>query len=247
VWAFLVPLVLDSAAFYAAALALRSVLAGDSALGDRLLVWLYALGSAALNVWHADRAGGLAAALFYGGASVSAVVLWDRTLHATRRDALRELGAIDPPAPRFRAMRWVIRPRETWRAWSLAIAEGVSIPAEALALAREARSVAPASPAADPLRADVERIDGPADASPAADVAGLSKADAVRLAWSELGKDAPAGEVVAWLGNRGVAVKDHYPHDVARRDAQKAAHVAESSPALSVVGAESLFSKGVRR
>lgn len=131
-WAALVPLTLDAAALYAAVLSLRSVLAGDSALGDRLMVWLYALGSAALNVWHADRVGGVAAALFYGVASVSAVVLWDRTLRAHRRDRLREVGALAPPAPRFRALRWVIRPRETWQAWSAAIADGVTSPTEAL-------------------------------------------------------------------------------------------------------------------
>src|SRR3954452_16237962 len=52
-WGFLVPLVFDAAALYVAALSWRAVLAGDSALVDRLLVCVYALGSAGLNVWFA--------------------------------------------------------------------------------------------------------------------------------------------------------------------------------------------------
>ena len=131
--AVLVPLVLDAAALYCAALSLRSVLAGDSATVDRLLVWLYALGSAGLNVWHAAN---VAAALFFGAASVSAVVLWDRTLRSHRRDALRALGVIEAPLPRFRALRWLVAPGETGRAWREAIVSGVSSPAEALELAR---------------------------------------------------------------------------------------------------------------
>lgn len=102
-WEVLVPLVFDAAALYVAALSWRSVLAGDSALVDRLLVWVYAAGSAGLQVWHASATAGAAAALFFGAASVSSVVLWDRTLRARRRDALRAMGAIELPLPRFRA------------------------------------------------------------------------------------------------------------------------------------------------
>lgn len=134
-WAVLVPLVFDAAALYVAALSWRSVLAGDSALVDRLLVWVYAIGSAGLNVWHAASA---PAALFFGAASVSAVVLWDRTLRARRRDALREMGAIEVPLPRYRLLRWVVAPKETAAAFRVAIVEGVTSPTEALALARTA-------------------------------------------------------------------------------------------------------------
>jgi hypothetical protein len=290
-WAFLVPLTFDAAAFYAAALSLRAVLSADSALADRLLVWAYAVGSAALNVWHADRSGGRAAALFYGVASLSAVVLWDRTLRALRRDALRDLGAVDPPAPRFRFARWAIKPRETWRAWSLAITEGVSLPAEALARAREIdrqsageaagemaaqstnaaiegdnhaeiegrrqhvsrvsvhrgggavdrsrsgagvglRGSADGSHAADAHRSDGFPVSHDQSGVAAAGLAGVSQAAAVRIASAELGGDATGAQVVAWLAERGVSVKDHYPYDVWRRDRKKAAAAVPASLAL---------------
>lgn len=285
-WALLVPLVFDAAAFYSAALSLRAVLSADSALTDRLLVWVYALGSAALNVWHADRIGGRPAALFYGVASVSAVVLWDRTLRAIRRDALRELGAVDPPAPRFRLARWLIRPGETWRAWSVAITEGISMPAEALARVRnDAAELAPAAPVNTSIEGDnhanvqgdreqgarrpvlpggpdVDRSGSrpggnvrhagdrvhPAGAGRTAelpdpdhgqgvagDLADGSKADAVRAARAALGETATGAAVVDYLAARGVAVKDHYVYDVARRDAKKAAKTNAEPAGLALV------------
>ena len=91
-WEVLVPLVLDAGAAYTAVLALRDVLAGDSALLNRTLTWLYALGGAALNAWWGQSLS-TAAALYFAAATLSAVVLWDRTLRAMRRDQLRERGA----------------------------------------------------------------------------------------------------------------------------------------------------------
>lgn len=204
-WSALVPLVLDAAAAYAAVLALRDVLSGDAAAGNRALVWAYALFSAGLNAWHADQVGGLPAALFYALASVSAVILWDRTLRALRRDALRAQGAVQPPTPRFRVARWVVAPGETARAWRVAVIEGITDPADAVQAARARRAGAPV-----PVRAwaDVEPL------------AGLSKADAVRLALDEAETpDGRAPRVIAeWLADRGVTVPHTYVSDVIRRD-----------------------------
>lgn len=204
-WSALVPLVLDAGAAYTAVLALRDVLAGDATATNRMLVWVYAIGSAALNAWWADRSGGLPAALFYAAASISAVVLWDRTLRALRRDRLRELGAVQPPTPRFRLARWLVAPGETRRAWCLAVVEGITDPAEAV---HSARALA---------GGDV------ADALPpvTADLAGLSKADAVRAAFEQLDEPTPR-EVAEWLAVKGVQVPPTYVSDVARRDAGKA-------------------------
>lgn len=210
-WAALVPLVLDAAAAYAAVLALRDVLAGDAAGTNRGLVWLYALASAALNAWHADRVGGLPAASFYALASISAVILWDRTLRATRRDVLRQRGAVAPPTPRFRASRWLVAPRETGQAWRLAVVEGVSDPAEAVSRARA--------------------LEAPPRALPAAELEGLSKADAVRRAAVEL-DTWEAGPVCGWLRDRGVECAPSYVHDVARRD--RRADTTDSEPGAVV-------------
>jgi hypothetical protein len=216
-WAVLVPLVLDAAALHLARLSMRSVLKGDSALVDRALVWVYALGSAVLNFSHGDEALGTAGALFFGGASVSAVVVWDRTLRSYRRDALREVGAVEPPLPRFRMLRWIVDPKVTARAWRAAVIESVGSPAEALALSRYvraevtavAREAAAAEPVAPPLypRFEQQQATGSAELSFADAVAVVSeddepevsdrvrtelsacesKVDYLLLAWRELG------------------------------------------------------------
>lgn len=203
-WSFLVPLVLDAAAAYAAVLALRDVLAGDAAGLNRLLVWAYAVGSASLNAWWHDRVGGMAAALFYAAASISAVILWDRTLRALRRDRLREQGAVAPPTPRFRLARWLVDPKETSRAWRLAVLEGISDPDEAVRLDRALRAGAPIESARLPELTEME-----------------SKAEAVRFAFEQLGDDTTPRAVARWLADRGIEVSATYVADVVRRDRDK--------------------------
>lgn len=222
----LVPLVLDAAGAYAAVLALRDVLAGDGGAVNRMLVWAYALGSAALNVWYAESSGlTAAAALFFGSASVSSVILWDRTLRALRRDNLRAKGAVQNPTPRFRAARWLVAPRETRRAWCLAVVEGVTDPREAVRLART--TALPAVPAVVELvtGADVVAVSHALEQTPAAlslDVAltAGTKADAIRSAFGQLDSEDPQA-VVAWLADHGVIVTPTYVADVIRRDADK--------------------------
>lgn len=136
VWSPLVPLTLDAAALYVAVLSRSATLKGDSAGVDRLLLWVYAALSSGLNVWFADVIGGMQRAAFYGVASLSAAVLWERTLRALRRQELRALGAIDSPAPRYRLLRWLLHTRETWGAWRLAIGEGLSDASAAIQLYR---------------------------------------------------------------------------------------------------------------
>ncbi|MGH8919377.1 MAG: DUF2637 domain-containing protein [Actinomycetes bacterium] len=198
-WSWLVPLVVDAAASYAAVLALRSTESGDAAGLDRALVWLYAAGSAALNAWWADRSGGLPAAAFFAGSSVSAVVLWDRTLRAVRREVLRARGAVAAPTPRFRAARWLVAFHETKQAWCLAVVEGITDPAEAVRAVRHQPRT---------------------DHAPVPALAELSKADAVRAALAEVDDQTPR-VVAAWLAQRGIEVAPTYVADVQRRDASK--------------------------
>lgn len=220
VWSALVPLVLDAAAAYAAVLALRDVLAGDAAGMNRLLVWAYAVGSAALNAWYADQVGGLPAALFYAAASISAVILWDRTLRALRRDHLREQGAVSPPTPRFRLARWMVAPGETAQAWRLAVVEGVTDPVEAVRLARLAGAGVD------------ERLALPARTVVIDPWAELSKADAVRRALAEAETpDGRAPRVIAeWLADRGVDVAPTYVSDVIRRDSKALTNTDDGGP-----------------
>lgn len=223
-WAPVVPLSLDAAALYAAVLSWKATLDGDAAGIDRLLVWVYAAASGGLNAWHADATGGLPAACFYGAMSVSAAVVWERTLRAARRRELRALGAIDSPAPRFRWLRWVLWPRETAGAWRLAIGEGIPDARRAIELYRVRRAggqwrqaplpdAAPARPTTktktpkrETPKTTPSRPPAAPDAVPVTDpeLSGLSKTAATRRALAATGGDVP--EALDWLKARGLKV-----------------------------------------
>ncbi len=71
--------------------------------------------------------------------SLSAAVLFDRALKQTRRAALREQGLVPRPLPQIRMVRWARAPRETYKAWSLMLLEGVRSLDEAVDEVREDR------------------------------------------------------------------------------------------------------------
>jgi hypothetical protein len=125
-WEFLVPFGLDGAAMFCSVLAVREASHGDAALGSRMLVWAFAIASAWFNWVHAPRGGDHnGAPQFFAGMSISAAVLFDRALKQTRRAALREQGLVPRPLPQIRIVRWLRAPRETYKAWSLMLLEGV--------------------------------------------------------------------------------------------------------------------------
>ncbi|MQY38630.1 hypothetical protein SRB17_66430 [Streptomyces sp. RB17] len=125
-WQYLVPFGLDGAAMFCSVLAVREASHGDAALGSRILVWMFAAAAAWFNWVHAPRGAAHAGApQFFSGMSLSAAVLFDRALKQTRRAALREQGLVPRPLPQIRIVRWLRAPRETYRAWSLMLLEGV--------------------------------------------------------------------------------------------------------------------------
>ncbi len=137
-WEYLVPFGLDGAAMFCSVLAVREASHGDAALGSRLLVWTFAAASAWFNWVHAPRGFGHAGAPeFFAGMSLSAAVLFDRALKQTRRAALREQGLVPRPLPQIRMVRWVRAPRETYKAWSLMLLEGVRTLDEAVEEVRD--------------------------------------------------------------------------------------------------------------
>lgn len=137
-WQYLVPFGLDGAAMFCSVLAVREASHGDAALGSRILVWLFAAAAAWFNWVHAPRGAGHAGApQFFSGMSLSAAVLFDRALKQTRRAALREQGLVPRPLPQIRIVRWVRAPRETYKAWSLMLLEGVRSLDEAVEEVRE--------------------------------------------------------------------------------------------------------------
>ncbi|WAX77231.1 DUF2637 domain-containing protein [Streptomyces sp. KMM 9044] len=139
-WQYLVPFGLDGAAMFCSVLAVREASHGDAALGSRILVWTFAFAAAWFNWVHAPRGIGHAGAPhFFAGMSLSAAVLFDRALKQTRRAALREQGLVPRPLPQIRIVRWLRAPRETYRAWSLMLLEGVRSLDEAVEEVREDR------------------------------------------------------------------------------------------------------------
>lgn len=137
-WQYLVPFGLDGAAMFCSVLAVREASHGDAALGSRILVWMFAAAAAWFNWVHAPRGVGHAGApQFFSGMSLSAAVLFDRALKQTRRAALREQGLVPRPLPQIRIVRWLRAPRETYRAWSLMLLEGVRSLDEAVEEVRE--------------------------------------------------------------------------------------------------------------
>ncbi|OEV04394.1 DUF2637 domain-containing protein [Streptomyces oceani] len=139
-WEYLVPFGLDGAAMFSAVIAVREASHGDASLGSRLLVWSFAAAAAWFNWVHAPRGAEHAGApQFFAGMSLSAAILFDRALKQTRRAALRERGLVPRPLPQIRFVRWLRAPRETYRAWSLMLLEGVRTLDEAVDAVREER------------------------------------------------------------------------------------------------------------
>lgn len=139
-WEYLVPFGLDGAAMFCSVLAVREASHGDAALGSRILVWTFAGAAAWFNWVHAPRGIDHAGApQFFSGMSLSAAVLFDRALKQTRRAALREQGLVPRPLPQIRIVRWLRAPRETYKAWSLMLLEGVRSLDEAVEEVREDR------------------------------------------------------------------------------------------------------------
>ncbi|MGP4007546.1 DUF2637 domain-containing protein [Streptomyces sp. 4N124] len=137
-WEYLVPFGLDGAAMFCSVLAVREASHGEAALGSRILVWTFAGAAAWFNWVHAPRGlGHDGAPQFFAGMSLSAAVLFDRALKQTRKAALREQGLVPRPLPQIRIVRWLRAPRETYKAWSLMLLEGVRSLDEAVDEVRE--------------------------------------------------------------------------------------------------------------
>lgn len=141
-WLAVVPVALEAGALTWAALALWQTLTRDSGTAARAVTRLgtvVAIAAAAAANWLGAEAAGrsLPAANYLAGASVMALAMWHVILHGVRHAELRAAGAIEPPLPRFRALRWLVSLRETAQAYALAIREGITSPSEAITRLRE--------------------------------------------------------------------------------------------------------------
>lgn len=143
-YVYVVPVALEGGTLVSATLALWATLTGDPTGMHRFWTYIFLGGAAAAN-WigalAADR--GWIAAAYLAATCVAALRMWHAILHRIRRAELRKTGAVEAPLPRFRALRWLIAPAETFAAWRLAVREGVVSPDDALRLVRDELTVTP--------------------------------------------------------------------------------------------------------
>lgn len=127
-------LAVETIAVYLGYMALQAMLANEASLRLRLgsLAFGAAIGALQWTHWHGvDGKDG--AAILAAAASAISPWLWAIYSRARARERLRALGLVDQRAVRFSPLRWVLFPRQTYRAFRLAVWAGTVSPAEAIA------------------------------------------------------------------------------------------------------------------
>ena len=100
----------------------------------------FAAASAYANHQHGTRPGAPGDAWwFFPAMSLAGPALLEVTVRRVRRWVQTTAGRYERPLPHFRLARWLVAPRETARAWRLAVTEGYWRPDDAIAAARTTR------------------------------------------------------------------------------------------------------------
>ncbi|NRQ31249.1 hypothetical protein HII36_05280 [Nonomuraea sp. NN258] len=135
-WALLAAGIVESVAVYVSWHAHVALREGDAAWATRM--WSYAIGAGAgyLSYTHVQDYPELFAAC-----SLASPWLWSMHSRHLHRQDLREAGLIDPRAPKFSALRWLLHTKETFTAFRWAVSEGVQSPHIAVEVVRTRRAV----------------------------------------------------------------------------------------------------------
>ncbi|MFH9656197.1 hypothetical protein ACH4MT_35650 [Streptomyces anulatus] len=118
---------------------------GDAGTLYRVSTWVFALGAAVMNFWHASgkptpgtRVWDAKAeiwteqitywhftpkAVAFAAMSIVGMVLWELYASLIHRRSLREDGKVAKARPSIGAVRWIRYPVHSWTAWSLAITD----------------------------------------------------------------------------------------------------------------------------
>ncbi|MGW7343147.1 hypothetical protein [Streptomyces sp. NPDC054854] len=118
---------------------------GDAGTLYRVSTWIFALGAAVMNFWHAsgepvpgsrfwDAKAGIwteqmtywhftPKAVAFAAMSIVGMVLWELYASLIHRRKLREDGKVAKARPSIGAVRWFRYPVHSWTAWSLAITD----------------------------------------------------------------------------------------------------------------------------
>ncbi|WP_214317014.1 hypothetical protein [Nonomuraea sediminis] len=135
-WAVLAAGIVESVAVYVSWHAHVALREGDAALVTRM--WSYGIGAGAgyLSYTHVPDYPELFAAC-----SLASPWLWSMHSRHLHRQDLRSAGLIDPRAPKFSVLRWLLHTRETFAAFRWAVSEGVQSPHIAVEVVRTRRAV----------------------------------------------------------------------------------------------------------
>lgn len=197
---------LESIALYLAYAAHDALMAEDSAFRLRLASYGFALVIGILNYSHyALNWRPTFEAVAVGLMSVSSPWLWGIYSRRNSRDALKAKGLIEPIAVRLGFTRWLWWPKRAFHVFRLAAWTGERNPV--LAIEQWEELTSENLPQIDQMTLDTV----------------TSQADAVRVAFREVGTDQTATVLAAWLAERGWKVDSAYIRQIRGADARKLA------------------------
>jgi hypothetical protein len=148
--------VIETIAIYVGWHAHTALIEGDSVMRLRVTSYAIALGVGALNYYHyAPDWGFDDQAVMFGGASVLSPWLWAMHSRHQHRQHLRAQGLIDPRAPKFSALRWLLWRSETWTALRWAVRYGEQSPVASILAVQTEETTAEADALLDRTRAEV--------------------------------------------------------------------------------------------
>lgn len=129
---YLVPTILEIAVIFVLLGGYLRACDGDSPA----LMWLLAVAITGFATWTNLTHGGPRAGRIFAAATVLTFLLWLLKLRDRYRAARRAAGLLDAPTAKFRAIRWLVQPRLTGRAWLIAVEYSLRDADLALARAR---------------------------------------------------------------------------------------------------------------
>ncbi|MEU7891664.1 hypothetical protein AB0B45_02240 [Nonomuraea sp. NPDC049152] len=135
-WAVLAAGIVESVAVYVSWHAHVALREGDSAFVTRMISYGVGAGAGYLSYTHVPDYPELFAAC-----SLASPWLWSMHSRHLHRQDLRAAGLIDPRAPKFSVLRWLLHTKETFAAFKWAISEGVQSPHIAVEVVRTRRAV----------------------------------------------------------------------------------------------------------
>lgn len=148
--------VIESIAIFVGWHAHVALIEGDSVMRLRTASYGIAVAVGALNYHHYSSDWGLDdRAVMFGMASVLSPWLWAIHSRHVHRQDLRAKGLIDPRAPKFSALRWVLHRPETWQALKWAVRYGEQSPGAAILAVQTEETTAEAGALLDGARGDL--------------------------------------------------------------------------------------------